>query len=115
TPSETRGNTSCVVHHRRIPEQGTTVDSGTTSLNDEQSRAIRYDLVSRLADDLAHEIRNPLNAIVINLEVLRGRVQRGDTAAALERIAVVEQETRRLHLIVDRLLQLLRPERDDGA
>src|SRR5690606_30390207 len=31
-------------------------------------------LVERLADDLAHEIKNPLHAMVINLEVLRRRI-----------------------------------------
>ncbi|HEX6134713.1 MAG TPA: HAMP domain-containing sensor histidine kinase [Longimicrobiales bacterium] len=91
------------------------MESDSTPINDEQQRANRFDLVSRLADDLAHEIKNPLNAIVINLEVLRVRVRRGDSEAALERAAVIEQETRRLHLMIDRLLQLLRPERDDGG
>ena len=33
--------------------------------------ASRYALLSRLADDLAHEIKNPLHSMVINLEVLR--------------------------------------------
>ncbi|HEX6308178.1 MAG TPA: HAMP domain-containing sensor histidine kinase [Longimicrobiales bacterium] len=91
------------------------MESESTPLNDEQLRANRFDLVSRLADDLAHEIKNPLNAIVINLEVLRVRVRRGDAEAALERAAVIEQETRRLHVMIDRLLQLLRPERDESG
>jgi len=81
--------------------------------NDELLQANRYDLVSRLADDLAHEIKNPLNAIVINLEVLKVRVARQQPDQALERAAVIEQETRRLHGLVDRLLQLLRPLRED--
>lgn len=72
-------------------------------------RANRFDLISRMADDLAHEIKNPLNAIVINLEVLKVRLTRGDADAALERSAVIEHETRRLHGMVERLLQLLRP------
>lgn len=91
------------------------MDSEPTPVNEEQFRANRFDLVSRLADDLAHEIKNPLNSIVINLEVLKVRVGRGDAEAALERAAVIEHEARRLHLMVDRLLQLLRPDREDGA
>ncbi|HUF51863.1 MAG TPA: histidine kinase dimerization/phospho-acceptor domain-containing protein [Longimicrobiales bacterium] len=83
-------------------------------LNEEQFRANRFDLVSRLADDLAHEIKNPLNAIVINLEVLKVRAARGDTTAAIERVAVIEHEVRRLHHLMDRLLQLLRPESPDA-
>lgn len=93
---------------------GTTVESELTPVNEEQFRANRFDLVSRLADDLAHEIKNPLNSIVINLEVLKVRVGRGDADGALDRAAVIEHEARRLHLMVDRLLQLLRPERDQS-
>ena len=84
-------------------------------LNDEKFNALRYDLVSRLADDIAHEIKNPLNAIVINLEVLKVRIARSDADAALERVAVVEHEARRLHELVDRLIQLLRPEREEAS
>jgi signal transduction histidine kinase len=90
------------------------VDSKLTPVNEERFRANRFDLVSRLADDLAHEIKNPLNSIVINLEVLKVRVGRGDTDGALDRAAVIEHESRRLHLMIDRLLQLLRPEREDA-
>lgn len=85
------------------------------TLNDEQIRANRYQLVSRLADDLAHEIKNPLNAIVINLELMKVRMARGDAESALDRAGVIEEETRRLHGLIDRLLQLLRPVREDAA
>lgn len=77
-------------------------------------RANRYDVLSRLADDLAHEIKNPLNAIVVNLEVLRRRVQSGAPDKALERANVIEQEVRRVHSLVDELLQLLRPTKSTG-
>lgn len=72
-------------------------------------RANRYDVLSRLAEDLAHEIKNPLNAIVVNLEVLRRRVANAAADAALDRAAVIEHEVRRVHGLVDQLLQLLRP------
>jgi signal transduction histidine kinase len=75
--------------------------------------ASRYALVSRLADDLAHEIKNPLHSMVINLEVLRRRVAAGDTEIALERAAVIDEEIQRTHRLVDLLLKLIRPERDD--
>lgn len=89
------------------------MDQESGLFRDDEQRANQFDLVSRLADDLAHEIKNPLNAIVINLEVLRVRLRKGDTTEALERAAVIEEEARRLHLIVDRLLQLLRPDREE--
>lgn len=91
------------------------MDSGLTHFNEEQLRANRFALVSRLADDLAHEIKNPLNAIIINLEVLKVRIAKGDGGSALERADVIEHEVRRLHHLMDRLLQLLRPDRDDAA
>jgi signal transduction histidine kinase len=91
------------------------VESELSQTSDEQFRANRFALISRLADDLAHEIKNPLNSIIINLEVLKVRVTKGDAGAALDRAAVIEQELRRLHQLMDRLLQLLRPDREDAA
>ena len=82
-------------------------------LSEEQLRANRFQLVSQLADDLAHELKNPLNASVINLEVLKVRAAKGDARAATERVAVIEHEVRRLHHLMDRLLLLLRPDRDE--
>jgi signal transduction histidine kinase len=78
------------------------------------ARANRYDVLSRLADDLAHEIKNPLNAIVVNLEVLRRKIETGAAQVALERANVVDQEITRVHTMVDQLLQLMRPARSDG-
>jgi signal transduction histidine kinase len=73
------------------------------------TRANRYDILSRLADDLAHEIKNPLNAIVVNLEVLRRKIETGAAQIAIERAHVVDQEVTRVHTMVDQLLQLMRP------
>lgn len=84
-------------------------------MKDELFRANRFDIISRLADDLAHEIKNPLNAIVINLEVLKVRLGRGDVEAALDRASVIDEETRRLHGLIDRILQLLRQTREDSG
>ena len=76
-----------------------------------QIEAGRFGLVRRLADDLAHEFKNPLHALVINLEVMKRRVEKGSSAAALERAAVLEHEVHRLDGLLDALLRLLRPER----
>jgi signal transduction histidine kinase len=83
-----------------------------TPLSEQELQANRFVLISRLADDLAHEVRNPLHAVVINLEVLRRRLAAGDAEVALERTAVIEHEIKRVHQIVDQLLRLLRPDRD---
>jgi nitrogen-specific signal transduction histidine kinase len=74
--------------------------------------ASRFRLVCRLADDLAHEIKNPIHSMVINLEVLRRQVLKNSADAALERADVVEIELRRVHQLIDQVLLLLRPERE---
>ncbi len=76
-------------------------------------QANRFQLVSRLADDLAHEIKNPLHSMVINLELVKRRAQAGDTETALRRADLVESEIMRVNALLDELLQLLRPPRRD--
>lgn len=73
--------------------------------------ALEAELFARFADDIAHEIRNPLNALVINIEVVRRRITAGDTDAARERLDVLDREVRRVHDIVEHLITLLRPPR----
>ncbi len=82
-----------------------------SQLSPEGEIANRFNLVSRMADDLAHEIKNPLNSMVINLEVIRSRAKKGDAAGVLDRADVLESEVRRLNGLIDGLLKLLRPER----
>ncbi len=89
---------------------GTVVsDAGSVTLVEIQAN--RFDIVSRLADDLAHEIKNPLHAMVINLELVKRRVQAGDVTSALQRAEIVGVEVVRVNAMVDQLLQLLRPAR----
>jgi signal transduction histidine kinase len=87
------------------------VNRTTIQLSGAELQANRFSIVSRLADDLAHEIKNPLNAIIINLEVLKVRIARGDADGAADRTGVIEEEVRRLHELIDRMLLLIRPER----
>jgi two-component system, NtrC family, sensor kinase len=76
---------------------------------DLEVRANRMDLVSRWADDLAHEIKNPLHAMVINLELVKRRAGGPDADAVVDRVAVVEAEVHRVHGLVEALLRLVRP------
>src|SRR5690606_40732349 len=52
----------------RTPASSTTVSAGPAEL---WLRALQ-----RLTATVAHELRNPLNGVALNLEVLRGRVGR---------------------------------------
>ena len=72
-------------------------------------RANRMDLVSRWADDLAHEIKNPLHAMVINLELVKRRAGSTDPEPIVQRAEVVEAELHRVHGLVDSMLRLVRP------
>ena len=74
-----------------------------------QVAANRLDLVGRLADDLAHEVKNPLHSMTINLELLRRRLASGQVEDAFDRIGVLEHDVMRLNQVLEPLFQLLRP------
>lgn len=77
-------------------------------------RANKLDILERLADDLAHEIKNPLHSMVINLEVLKRRVARWgpDQQGEAERyIGVLGAELDRVTRRIELLLRLSRPAR----
>lgn len=95
----------------RIPFAPGTVNERPDHLNAEHTRAERFDLISRIVDDVAHELKNPFNSIVINLEVLRSRVRAGEMDAALGRAEVIDAELRRLYALLEAMLRLLRPDR----
>lgn len=73
----------------------------------------RFELVSRWADDLAHEIKNPFHAMIINLELVKRRA--GDPEGLRDRAEVVESELNRVHGLIDSLLRLVRPWSDAGS
>jgi two-component system, NtrC family, sensor kinase len=77
-------------------------------------RVNKLELLERLSDDLAHEIKNPLHSMVINLEVLKRRAARvgGEGAEDLQRYAgVLAAELERVNRRIDLLLRLSRPGR----
>lgn len=69
--------------------------------------------LQRLADDAAHEIRNPLNGLAVNLEVVRSRAERGgaDVASVARFATAAAGELQRSTELVDALLMLSRPAR----
>lgn len=80
-----------------------------SDLHQLERRSNRMDLVARWADDLAHEIKNPLHAMVINLELVKRRASSGEPESLIQRAEVVEAELHRVHDLVDSLLRLVRP------
>jgi signal transduction histidine kinase len=81
-------------------------------------RALEADLVhgvqvrslGRLHAGFAHDLRSPLNTIVLNLELLKAHVANGDEASWRETVDLLETETQRLAAAVDVLMtQMLSP------
>ena len=64
--------------------------------------------LSRLTAGIAHEIKNPLNATMIHLELLK--MQLADAPQALEHVNVIDDQVRRLDEVVQGFLKFTRPE-----
>jgi signal transduction histidine kinase len=119
-PAHGFGNGSClddVGGWRRIPdispipERDRMVSTQPPAVDSQEIRINRLDLLETLADDLAHEIKNPLHSMVINLEVLRRRAARHEPEAGdLARyIGVLAMELERVNQRVELLLRFVRP------
>jgi nitrogen fixation/metabolism regulation signal transduction histidine kinase len=68
--------------------------------------------IGHLASGLAHEIKNPLNALSLGLDVLRRRHRPADEAAAVEygaRIEALREEINRLAILINNFLAYGRP------
>jgi signal transduction histidine kinase len=69
--------------------------------------------LSRLSAGVAHEVKNPLNATVIHLELLKEQLGSGSHGAptgAMEHVAVIAGQMRRLDEVVQGFLKFIRPE-----
>lgn len=71
--------------------------------------------LGRLTAGIAHEVKNPLNAMMIHLELLRTKIRAADPASAgaggaLDHVAVIEAEVRRLDEVVQGFLKFTRPD-----
>lgn len=68
----------------------------------------RISAIGRLTSGVAHEVKNPINAIVVHLELLKTKL---DTASpgATRHLDVIEVEIRRLDRVVQTLVDFSRP------
>jgi signal transduction histidine kinase len=64
--------------------------------------------LGRLSAGIAHEVKNPLNATMIHLELLKMKL--GDVPDALDHLAVIAAQVRRLDEVVQGFLKFTRPE-----
>jgi PAS domain S-box-containing protein len=74
----------------------------------------QWDLSKKLADlgritsGIAHEVKNPLNAMVIHLEILRSKIE-SPTADPTPQIEILDSEIKRLDRVVQTFLNFTRP------
>jgi PAS domain S-box-containing protein len=68
----------------------------------------RMSAIGRLTSGVAHEVKNPINAIVVHLELLRNKLD-GASPNAHRHMDVIEAEIRRLDRVVQTLVDFSRP------
>jgi signal transduction histidine kinase len=68
----------------------------------------RMAAIGRLTSGVGHEVKNPINAIVVHLELLKSKLS-GDNAPAIRHLEVIEAEIRRLDRVVKTLADFSRP------
>jgi len=66
--------------------------------------------LSRLSAGVAHEVKNPLNATVIHLELLKQQLAATDLPLAMEHLSIITAQIRRLDEVVQGFLRFIRPE-----
>jgi signal transduction histidine kinase len=84
----------------------------TLMAEDERQRLLaQYAEIAALAGGLAHEIRNPLSTISLNLDLLAEEVQASGSTGAhrmLQKIATVQRECRHLEDVLEEFLRFAR-------
>ncbi|MGA7856784.1 MAG: ATP-binding protein [Terracidiphilus sp.] len=68
----------------------------------------RMAAIGRLTSGVGHEVKNPINAIVVHLELLKTKLS-GDNAPALRHLEVIDAEIHRLDRVVQTLVDFSRP------
>jgi PAS domain S-box-containing protein len=77
-------------------------------IEDEIELSRRLAAIGRLTSGVAHEVKNPINAIVVHLEVLRQKLQAADPDTR-RHMDVIGNEIHRLDRVVQTLVDFTRP------
>jgi PAS domain S-box-containing protein len=64
--------------------------------------------LGRITSGIAHEVKNPLNAMVIHLEILRSKIENG-AADPTPQLEILDSEIKRLDRVVQTFLTFTRP------
>lgn len=73
------------------------------------SYSAKLTALGRLTSGVAHEVKNPLNAMTIHLELLKEKLDRSPEEVQ-QSLEVIGSEIRRLDRVVQRFLRFIRPE-----
>src|SRR4051812_11673358 len=77
-------------------------------IEDEIELSRRLAAIGRLTSGVAHEVKNPINAIVVHLEVLRQKLKEVDPDTR-RHMEIINKEIRRLDRVVQMLVDFTRP------
>ncbi len=77
-------------------------------LGRELQTADRLAAISRISGGVAHEVKNPLNAILLHVEVARAKLAQGDTDV-VPQMEIISREILRLDRVVKTFLDFTRP------
>jgi signal transduction histidine kinase len=87
-------------------------DTGSAlELEQELEVARRLAAIGRLTANVGHEVKNPINAMVVHLELLRGKLagESFDRASAQRHVEILSDEMHRLDRVVETLADFSRP------
>ena len=99
-----------------IEERGERIGALITMRDSESVRQIENEIelsrrlaaIGRLTSGVAHEVKNPINAIVVHLEILKNKLQEV-APDARRHMDIIENEIRRLDRVVQTLVDFTRP------
>lgn len=93
------------------PRSAEANDNGPRTTDNEQRLRDQYAEIAQLAGGLAHEIRNPLSTLQLNLQLLAEDLQNPETPRerrSLQRVERLHHEVQRLHGILENFLRFAR-------
>ena len=91
-----------------------TVAPAATRMEQELEVSRRLAAVGRLTAGVGHEVKNPINAMVVHLELLRGKLEvagqgRSFLSGAMRHVEILSGEMQRLDRVVQTLADFTRP------
>lgn len=104
------------IHDDRGPQQRQGLGALLTLHDFESVQEIESELeisrrmaaIGQLTSGVGHEVKNPINAIVVHLELLRNKMSAHD-ASAMRHLNVIQNEIQRLDRVVQTLVDFSRP------